>query len=477
MYTKLSKDIINRSSVEVDGAFIVDYMPFAPESYVKVYLMGLSLAYLGDETTNTIEEISKRLNLDVAVISEAFSYWSGMGIVNLLSTTPLSVEYLPVTKNSASLRKFSKSKYKEFNDQLHAMFPTRNILPAEYNEYYSIMEAMHIEPTAMLAIIAYSIRQKGADVTYPYILAVARNLAHQGCLTFERVNEQLSEFDNYDKDLLAVLRSLGSRRPPTIDDKRAFKKWTKEMGFPLETIVKVAKTVKKGGVERLNVLLTRYYENRLFSFEEIENFNRNRERLYELTKKINRIIGVYYEQLDFIIETYVTKWLNMGFDDDMLLTISEYCFKRNIRTLEGMNETVEKFYRQGILSQDSLQEFMSEATKSDEQIRKFLEEAGLSRPITTRDRDCYRTWTHVWKMDENLIMYAATLSRGNASPVPYINSILANWYSAGIKTVDEAKTYKRPAPAAATTGAHEVKKTYTGEQLNAMFDRLKYEDL
>lgn len=111
------------------------------------------------------------------------------------------------------------------------MLPCRNILPNEYNEYYSIMEAMHIEPSAMLAVIAYSIRQKGEDVNYAYILAVARNLAHQGCLTYERVNEQLSEFDLYDKDLLAVLKSLGSKKSPTIDDKHLFKKWTKTMGL------------------------------------------------------------------------------------------------------------------------------------------------------------------------------------------------------------------------------------------------------
>ncbi|MFR5061842.1 MAG: DnaD domain protein [Christensenellales bacterium] len=476
MYAKLSKEITSEAKIQVDNAFFTDFMPFAPENYVKVYLYGLSLAYLADETVNTIEEIAKRLNIDAAVVSEAFSYWANCGIVNVLSSSPASVEYLPINKNTLSLRKFSKTKYKDFNDQLHAMLPCRNILPNEYNEYYSIMEAMHIEPSAMLAVIAYSIRQKGEDVNYAYILAVARNLAHQGCLTYERVNEQLSEFDLYDKDLLAVLKSLGSKKSPTIDDKHLFKKWTKTMGFTLETVVQVAKSVKKGGMDRLDALMVKYYENRLFSWQEIEEFNKNRERLYSLTRNLNRIIGVYYEQLDFIIETYVTKWLNFGFDDETLLKIADYCFKHNIRTLEGLNETVEKFYRQGLLTEDSINAFMSEAVRRDEDIRAALDAAGVTRPITSRDRDAYRTWTYAWKMDKDAVLYAASLAAGNMNPVAYMNTVLGRWHSEGITSAEKAKAYK-PAAVAATPVSKEVNKTYTSEQLNAMFDSLNYEDL
>ena len=87
MYAKLSKEITSEAKIQVDNAFFTDFMPFAPENYVKVYLYGLSLAYLADETVNTIEEIAKRLNIDAAVVSEAFSYWANCGIVNVLSSS------------------------------------------------------------------------------------------------------------------------------------------------------------------------------------------------------------------------------------------------------------------------------------------------------------------------------------------------------------------------------------------------------
>lgn len=477
MYAKLSKEITSEAKIQVDNAFFTDFMPFAPENYVKVYLYGLSLAYLADETVNTVEEIAKRLNIDAATVSEAFSYWAGCGIVNVLSASPASVEYLPINKNTLSLRKFSKTKYKDFNDQLHAMLPGRNILPNEYNEYYSIMEAMHIEPSAMLAVIAYSIRQKGEDVNYAYILAVARNLAHQGCLTYERVNEQLSEFDLYDKDLLAVLKSLGSKKSPTIDDKHLFKKWTKTMGFTLETVVQVAKSVKKGGMDRLDALMVKYYENRLFSWQEIEEFNKNRERLYSLTRSINRIIGVYYEQLDFIIETYVTKWLSCGFDDDTLLKIADYCFKHNVRTLEGLNETVEKFYRQGLLTEDSINAFMSEARAPG---RGYTRRTGRRGSHQADNKPRPRRLPHMDLRVENgqgrSAIRRVACPAGNMNPVAYMNAVLGRWHSEGITTAEKAKAYKPASLSSAQTPA-EVNKTYTSEQLNAMFDSLNYEDL
>ena len=476
MQAKLSREIIENEKLRIDNAFVTDFMPFAPENYVKVYLYGLKLACFGG--VGDIEaEIAGKLNLEPGLVSEAFSYWANEGLVNILSTSPVAVEYLAVNKGTLALRKFSKTKYKDFNDQLHAMLPSRNILPNEYNEYYSIMEAMHIEPETMLAIIAYCIRLKGQDVGYPYILAVARNLARQGCLTYDRVNEQLSEFDLYDKDVAAVLHSLGSKKAPAIEDKRMFAKWTKTLGFPTETVVQVAKSVKRGGMDRLDALLVKYYENHLFSMAEIDEFNRNRDRLYSLTKEINKRIGVYYEQLDFIIETYVTRWLGYGFTDETLLTIAEYCFRCNIRTLEGYNATVEKFYKQGLITADDIGEFLGEAVRRDADIREALEKAGVTRPVTSRDRDSYRTWTYSWKMDRDVVLYAASLAAGNASPVSYMNAILGGWHNAGVTSLEGAKKFGATRASAARETAATVTKTYTSEQLNAMFDSLNNEDL
>jgi hypothetical protein len=266
----------------------------APENYVKVYLMGLAMSSTDD---NDLEGLSLALNSDPHLIETAFEYWQAQGIVNV-SRDPLTVEYLPVAPYSRQIKKYSKEKYKTFNDQLHKLIKDRVITLKEYDEYYNLMETLYIEDKALLTIIGYCIRLKGANITYPYILAVAKNLASQGCTSFERVSEKLSELDLYDDDLKAVIKTLGVKRAAEHSDKAMFIKWKNDFGFNPETIMQVAKQVKKGGISTLDLLLTRYYENRLLSIREINEFNENREKLYALTRKVLNILGLRYESLD-----------------------------------------------------------------------------------------------------------------------------------------------------------------------------------
>lgn len=474
---KLSQELIDKKVTLLDNIFISDYMPSAPESFIKVYIYGL---YCAGNNSLTFEELARALNLEKETVVAAYSYYDEQGLVSLFEAEE-SVEYLAVRPISSQIKKFNKEKYKTFNEQLHVMLPSRNILPNEYYEYYSIMETLHIEVEAMLTIIGYCIRLKGGDISYPYILAVARNLAHEGYTTYDRVQEKLSEMDLNSGELRAILKALSLKRNCEHDDLRLYTKWIKQLGFNVETVIGVAKKVKKGGMARLDALLIKYYENHLYSLKEIEDYNKVRDDMFELAKKINRIIGVYYEQLDFIVETYISSWLTMGFDETTLLTIADYCFRHGKRSLEEMNETARMFFKQGLLSSNSIADFMSQATRQDEKIKKILAFLGISRAVISRDRDYYRTWIHSWKMTEELLEYAASLSVGKDNPVAYMNKILATWFDKNITTVENAKKVSVSSITAPDNrlkiGESVVSKNYSSEELNALFDSLTYDDI
>lgn len=468
----VSDSLIQKQSITLSGVFLSEYMPSAPDGYVKIYLTGLYLA-LGDPD-NTFETVALKLFTDVKTVQEAFLYWQEQGLVHLDPETQ-GVEFLAVVPRARQIRKFSKEKYKSFNEQLHALFPGRNILPAEYNEYYTVMETYNIEIEAMLTVIGYCKRLKGEDITYPYIVTVARNFAAEGYITFDRVNEKISELELYGDELRAVTKALGKR---VIDheDKRLYNKWTKSLGFDAATVIQVAKQVKKGGMPRLDAKLTKYYELHLSTLAEINNYEKNREKLYELTKNINRTIGVYYEQLDYIIETYVSKWLDMGFDAPTLLSIADYCFKHGLRTLESMDDTVKKFYKKGCITAQSISEFVSEAAKSDDEIKEILETAGINRAVTSRDRDYYRTWTFGWQMPKDVVLYGAQASKKADSPLAYLNALLASWHENNITTVEGARKAATPA-VQKTTGGNRVVTDFSADELNAAFAKLNEEDL
>ncbi len=471
-FSRLSPELDKQRKITLETSFILEYMPVAPENYTKVYLAGLGFASTPD---NDLEGIAIVLNMETSAVLEAFNYWAAQGLVNV-SPDPPSVEYLPVVPYSRRIKKYSKEKYKAFNDQLHAMIKDRNILPNEYDEYYNLMESYHIEDKALLTIIGYCIRLKGASITYPYILAVAKNLAHEGYTTYDRVQEKLSELDLYDKDLQAVIKALGLRRGADYNDRSMLLKWKNEYGFALETIIQVAKRVKKGGIQTLDMLLSRYHDNKLFSLREIDAFEENRDKLYDMTRRILKILGLRYESFDYIIESYVLPWTTMGFSAEVLEKIADYCFKHNVRELEGMNSTVYKFYKKGLVSIESISEFLRASLTLDEEIKKLFAEMNLSRPVVSRDRDFYRTWTHSWNISAELLYYAASLAKDKASPMAYLNSVLSSWYGKGIKTVKEAEKTAADKIAPAPQ-QNFIERNLSAEELNAMFDRLDDDDV
>ena len=436
MTIKLSSEQALFQKILLDNLFIIEYMPYAPEGYVKVYLYGLSLACSGS-AENSASIMARRLNMDENEICEAYYYWQEQGLVNILSTDPVSVEYLPV-KREKPIKKFSKEKYKSFNDQLHAMLPDRMILPNEYNEYYSIMENLHIDVDAMLAIIAYCVRYKGKDIGYPYVLAVARNLAHEGYTSYEGVTQKLEAFDMNSGEIATVMKAMGSRRTADINDRRLYEKWTKNLGFLPETIVKTAKLIKKGGMEKLDALLTNMYEKHAMSYSEIESYIAERDSLFAIAKEITRRLGVYYENLDYFIETYIIKWKSFGFDAHTLEEISAYCFKHSIRTAEGMDGVIERYFKMGITSLSAINEYLTTLQSLDEKIKDVLEKSGAKRNVTDWDRNYFRTWTQSWNMPFDVILYAAEKAMGKGG-ISYLNALLSHYNSKNAHTLDEVK--------------------------------------
>ncbi|MCL2061744.1 MAG: DnaD domain protein [Firmicutes bacterium] len=346
-FIRFNKALNEQRKIVLDTAFILEDMPYAPEGYAKVYLAGLAFASSFD---NELEGIALALNISMQEVMNAYAYWQSQELVQL-TLDPPSVEYAAYVPRSKRVPKFDKAKYKTFNDQLHLMLKDRQILPNEYNEYYTVMELDGVETEAMLIIIAYCVRQKGESVRHPYITTVARNLAAQGYRTYERVNEHLSELELlYDKDLKAVLKALRLKRKADYTDKRYVLKWQKELGFPIETIVSAAGRVEYGGVQGLDKLLIRYYENRIFTVAEVEAFEQKRDALYALTGKLAQLLGSRLERYDSYAETYVAPWLDLGFSESALKLIAEVCFSRpkyGMTKFESMNQEVARLARLG----------------------------------------------------------------------------------------------------------------------------------
>ena len=440
-FCKFSSEISSLNITILDNTFIEQYLPYASGEQVRIYLWGLYLCSNQNLKSNlsTLDSFSENLGISTNEVLAAFKFWEEQGLVQIIDTNPPEIQYLPI-KNAISKKKFKADKYEQFNLQVQSTITDRMITPNEFSEYYTLIETHHMSPEALLMIIKYCTDFKGKNIGYSYIITVAKSWANEGILSFSQVEQKLQELSETEIVLKDIFKALKLYRKQTLEDRQKYLKWTRDFDFCDEVILFVSKNITKGGFEKLDQRLTKYYELHLMSRKEIEEYELKKTSLFSLAKEINKTIGVYYENVENIVETYINPWLMRGYDENALKLIAKYCFKNNIRSLQGMDNVVLKYYQNGLTTTQSIIQHLEKLKQQDDKIKQVLESASLVRNVTSWDRDFYKTWTYSWNMPQEVIVYAATLSADKAQPMQYINKILSNWFEQKINTLEEAKT-------------------------------------
>ncbi len=436
MTCSFSKEFSATSFTDVENSFITEYMPASSGEAVKVYLYGLFLCQ-HPEFDQGITELAKTLGLEESTVFDCFTYWEEFGLVSILSKTPLTVQYLPLTTNlSSKPRKFKTEKYGDFAKGLQSLLPSRMISTGEYTEYFSIMETFGIKPDAMLMIVKYCADRKGTDIGYRYIIKVAKDFGVRGIVTVDKVESELSSYISRTGVIEKILKAMSLRRQPEIEDSTLLKKWTKDLSFDTESIIFAASKIKKGSMAKLDEFLLELYSIKSFSKEEIAEYMANKESIFNLAVKINKALSVYVDVIDTVVDTYTKKWLSFGFTDQTLLFVASRCFKMGKNTLQDMDELLEKLRLRGFIDFTSVGDYFEREKKSYEFISKMLLTAGINRRPNSWDKENVDMWK-TWNFSEEMILEAAKLSAGKSTPTAYMNAILSNWKNNGVFTTSD----------------------------------------
>lgn len=469
-FVSFSSQLVLENSTAVSNAFINEYLPTANGDCVRVYLYGLHMCNSATRYDNTLNHFASNLNLSTEAVLEAFTFWQSQGLVQILSVDPVEIKYLPIKTNSGKIKTYAKEKYADFNAHIQSIIEGRMILPNEFSEYYAFLESFHVEPAAFIMIAKYCANLKGANVAANYILSVARNWATGGIKTVEAVTEKF-ELERTDATRVgAILKALGLKRTADPNDFELYAKWTRRLGYSDEVISHVAKRIR-GSMNKLDTTLLKYFELKLFEKSEITHFETQKKALTTLAIAVNKHIGVFYENVEQIVETYIVPWQQRGFDADMLLATASFCFKSGVRTLEGMDKVIGKFFRAGITTTAALDDFVSQKIADDKQIKNILVRLNITREPNQFDRDCFTTWTQTWNFSEDIINYVITLSANKTSPMQYMNKVLADFFANGIKTLTEAKRASKGGTALSADKQF-TRHSYAEGELNRLFSNL-----
>ena len=468
---KLTREAADDGFTLVDNRFIREYLPDADDGAVKVYLTGLWLcradAPLCD---NTLTHVCDMLDMTEAQVTAAFEYWRDRGLVTIVNASPLEVRFNRVGQG---VKLYKPAKFADFNAQLQRVFADRLLLESEYLKYYEFLDSTRLPQEALLLIAAYCVRLKGDGVRTNYVLTVARSWYDLGIRTVEDAERHIELEDASTENLRKIAKALGKRSAIDLDDKQLYVKWTTSWGFDDEAILAAAKLCKKrGGMERLDSILDELFIAGRFDAESIRDYGARKQELYDLAKEVTRVIGVRYENLDTVISHYIGTWLSQGFDDAAIRLIAEYCFVNGIRTLNGMNAAVARFYKHGCLNVAAIDEYLSSLAERDKEIKAVIEATGSSRGVTASDRDAYELWTQ-WGFDGAAILAAAKACAGRPLAFGAISKPLTDCRDA--KIFDAAEVAKRASVSASKTPKRErgdSERKYTKEELSSFFGDL-----
>ena len=383
-----------------------------------------------------LSTIAEDLNLDEKTVLDCLAYWEEFGLINILSKDPLNVVYLPIKSAiNSKPRKIKAEKYSDFSKGLQLLLPSRMISTSEFTEYFTVMETYSIKPEAMLLIVKYCADRKGDTISYKYVTKVAKDFGNRGINTVEKVEKELSSYLLRTGVIEKILKALKTSRQPDIEDQNLLKKWTNELGFDEENILFAAKSLKKATMQKLDEFLLELYSIKCFSKEEISTYLNNKQAVYDLAVKINKALSVYVDVIETVVNTYTKKWLSYGFNEETLLLIASKCFTKGKNSLGEMDEVIETFRNRGFIDLSSVGDFYESEKKTEDFIKQILLSSSINRRPTAWDVSNVNTWRS-WNFSDEMILEAAKLASGKASPVAYMNTVLSSWKNNGVFTLE-----------------------------------------
>ena len=471
-FCSFSKDIQNTNKTIIDNLFIANYLPTAPENAVKVYIYGLYLCQNPNEIT--VSTMAEELGLTISEVKDYFKYWEEYGLVSILTSEPFSISYFPINESHNQYKRFKPEKYEDFTKAMQAVITDRMLSISELQEYFQLMENSTLRPEALIMIAQYCVTLKGTNITYKYITAVAKDFISRGVTTSELVEKELSGYFASSKEIAEIFRALNINRKIDVDDIKVYKKWIDKYCYEQSFILSVIKMTKTKNFVKLDKIIDELYSNKCFTEIEAKEYFKNKENLLNIAKNINKTLGIYIEVLDNVVINYVSPWTAMGYDEDTLTFIANYCFRKNRRTLESMDETVKNLYNLGLLTTANIADYIKTFTENDAFIAKILENVGVGRKPTDWDRENLKLWRS-WNFTDDVILEASMRASGTRNFVPYMTTILADWKNKNAFTLEQIRLISNDYSKNTNkkqSSHFENERTYTEEELNALVDSI-----
>ena len=427
----------------VENLFVQEYMLRAPGNYVKVYLYGLMQCYHPAEGMSLMR-MARDMGMEEEEVFQAFQYWERMGLVRRIADQPPSYAYKNLKHNTLMATDENEAlyRYKDFNRALHALFDKkRRLYEQDYQRIYDWMEILGLPEEVVLMLIQHCVEAYGVRFSFDKADALARDWTERGVRTIEEAEEQTRHNKQLAADVRKVLRRLGQRREPSMDEEELYRKWTQEWGFSLTAIVEACRETTKGtpSMAYLGGILERQHKLGHHNAPEVAGQLARESASAEPVRAIYQALG----RRGIAPTPEDMAWMEAraaeGASPELLTLAARTVHRTGGNSLDAVGRLWEAWHAKGLTDPAAVEGYLATVRRDDALLTTMLVACGEERRPTAADRVALARWRGEWGMPDDVLQLAASFAVGASQKVPFINRILAQWAQRGIRTAEAAR--------------------------------------
>lgn len=141
--------------------------------------------------------------------------------------------------------------------------------------------------------------------------------------------------------------------------------------------------------------------------------------------------------------TDIDSWFeNFKFEDDAMYMLFQHCYDRGALQRNYVFKVAQTWYNKGITTSLDVENYYEEYQKIKDIGYKIRKKLNRKTPFTEYDDKLVEKWITEYNYDFEIIDIALQKTTGTFNPsLNYIDTILKNWYKAGLKTKDAILAY------------------------------------
>lgn len=416
-------------STPIENMFLTEFLPAAPEQFLKVYLYARMLA-LHPELDAALADLASALRMDEDAVLDAMAYWEQQGLARRLSDRPPAYELLPVQGGASGMDR-AYYEYRDFNADLQALFPENLLHPAEFSRAVDWINVMGFSQDAVLLAVRHEIGQSRSKSPRPGPLfkRLDRKMlawADRGAKTRAALERELSYSDAVRDTAARVVSRLGMKRPPSDDELAAVRRWLEEWRFTPEAVLDACAETTKARTPTV-AYLDAVLKSRHSGDADLRE---------ELVAALKELDGGAAQPTPDELAKYA-RFRQLGFEADTVRLAAVQCHRKRKTRFEDLEWMLEEWQKLGLYTRQAAEAYVRDMGLRRERMRAVMKRCGLERATRMDDLDYLEAWRA--KLPDAVIDYAADCARGMHRPLLYMDRLIAEWAGEGVRTVEDAR--------------------------------------